>query len=482
VRTAGVRQPTAAWVRGLWAAGVLATALVLRVGWSTALQHRVPHAPYFFPPRLPHQPSEREVLLEGASLSDSHAYESLALNMLQHGVYTWQEHPPYRPTAYVTPGYPLFVAAVYAVLGRNPYNVVRVQLVLSVLTVGLLFFYAERRWGLAIAVPASLLLSFDPVSIAFSGVLMGETLGAALFLSAMLLYLEVLEKPQWWRISLAGLLLGMTALVRAATLYVVVVLLLPLLSARAVVFSKRVLLSAVLLAGFLVPVGAWMSRNRMVTTRFHFAGITGYNLLYTNAASLVAWRERISLLEARGRIARRFRAELAPLADDPVALSRKDGEIGKRIILADPVRYAALHAAGGLATLLATRSEDVAGLVLGVQRTQVSFFRALLSRGPRAAVRVLCNRGWLVALSFIEVFVLLALYVLFAVGVLRSRWRRDWLAVLLVVAYTAVLVGPVADSRFRVVFMPLLYLFAIMAAVALKRGARSQPPSRTQNT
>jgi 4-amino-4-deoxy-L-arabinose transferase-like glycosyltransferase len=274
-----LKQRPAAWIKILWAAGVLGVGLALRLVYLASFQARIPHAPYFFPPRVPHQPSEKEVLLTGASLSDSHAYEKLALNLLDHGVYTWQDSAPYTPTAYIPPGYPLFIAAVYGLLGRSPWNVTVVQLILSLFMIGLIFFWSQHRWGLKVAVPASLLFALNPVSVGFSSVLMGETLGAFFFLVAMLLFLETFEVARWWKVLLVGVLLGLAALVRAATLYFVVILLLPLLLHRALKFSKRLLLSAVFLGGFLVPVGGWMLRNRVTTGSLHFAGIMGYNLL-----------------------------------------------------------------------------------------------------------------------------------------------------------------------------------------------------------
>lgn len=466
--TEEIKKRPAVWVKVLWAAGVLGLALALRLIYVAAFHAHVPYSPYFFPPRTPHQPSEGEALLSGASLSDSHAYEKLAANLLDHGTYTWQESPPYIPTAYIPPGYPLFIAAIYGFSGRNPWNVIAVQLILSLFMIGLIFFWSERRWGLKVAVPASLLLAFDPVSVVFSGALMGETLGAALLLAAMLLYLETFEDQRWWKIFLSALLLGLTALVRAATLYFVIPLLLPLFLHRDIRFSKGLLLSLILMGGFILPVAGWMLRNRIATGKFHFAGITGYNMLYTNAGSLLAWQEHISLTQARELIAKRYASELEPLIGDLVALSSKDTEIAKRMILAYPLRYAILHATGGITTLIATRSEDLAGLIFEKEQKSSSFFRTLFSAGPRAAFELLCQRGWVTLLSLFEVLLLLACYVLFIIGVFRSRWRPDWLTVFLTVAYTAVLVGPVADSRFRIAFIPLICIFTVRSVLSLK--------------
>lgn len=456
-------------VRMLWAAVVLGVGLALRLIYVFTFGSQVSHAPYFFPPRIPSQPSEVEVLKTGASLSDSHAYEKLATNLLDHGVYTWQEEPPYRSSTYVPPGYPGFITAVYGIAGRNPWNVSGVQVFLSLVMIGLCFFYCERRWGLKVAVPASLLVALDPVSIGFSATLMGETLGAAILLVAMLIFLETLKNPGWWRYLVAGCLLGVTALVRAATLYLVFLMIVPLLLCRELRFSRRLIFTGLLLAGFIIPVGGWMLRNKITSGRLHFAAITGYNLLYTNAGSLVAWQEKVPLSEARAMIAQRHAVELEGVGSDPCALSRKDARLAMDIILVSPGKYSLLHAAGGLATLFATRGEDVAGIILGTQAgSDTALFRVLFSQGPRQALRMLKQRGWLSVFSVVEVLVLLACYMFFFIGIFRFRWKPDWLTVFLLVAYTAALVGPVADSRFRIVFMPLVYIYAARGVLSLR--------------
>lgn len=54
-------------------------------------------------------------------VSDELSYHAIAVNILDGNPYSRDLNPPFRPEYQRTPGYPLFVAATYAVFGRDPH-------------------------------------------------------------------------------------------------------------------------------------------------------------------------------------------------------------------------------------------------------------------------------------------------------------------------------------------------------------------------
>src|SRR4030095_10484807 len=66
---------------------------------------------------------------------DAVGYHQLAVNLLQRGIFSLNTQPPFQPDAIRTPGYPLFIAAVYVVVGINPRAVLIVQAILDAITV-----------------------------------------------------------------------------------------------------------------------------------------------------------------------------------------------------------------------------------------------------------------------------------------------------------------------------------------------------------
>src|SRR5678815_3769849 len=70
---------------------------------------------------------------------DGRVYSQIARNMLEQHVYSIETQAPYTPTLIRLPGYPLFVAAIYAVFGHGNNTAVRVaQAMLDTITCALI--------------------------------------------------------------------------------------------------------------------------------------------------------------------------------------------------------------------------------------------------------------------------------------------------------------------------------------------------------
>src|SRR4051794_10341381 len=74
---------------------------------------------------------------------DGRVYSQIARNMLEQHVYSIESQAPYTPTLIRLPGYPLFVAAIYAIFGHGNNTAVRVaQAVLDTVTCALIAWVA----------------------------------------------------------------------------------------------------------------------------------------------------------------------------------------------------------------------------------------------------------------------------------------------------------------------------------------------------
>ena len=125
---------------------------------------------------------------------DSFGYDQIALNLLHLGVFSAQTQQPFAPDLKRTPGYPAFVAAVYAFNGRSPEAVVIVQILLAAATV-VLVYLLSRQLGLSHrgSLLAAAVLALEPVSAMTSVLLLSETL------FAFLLVLSLLAVVRWRR-------------------------------------------------------------------------------------------------------------------------------------------------------------------------------------------------------------------------------------------------------------------------------------------
>lgn len=149
--------------------------------------------------------------------SDAHGYERLARNLLDHHVYSSDAAPPLTPNHGRMPGYPLFLAGVYALLHGNENRVVRVlQAVVDfgtcALAAWLAALWAPARWTLAQRRRASawalLLTAACPFVAVYVTTLLTETLTTFAWMVAIVattLALQTNRRRHW---LLAGVACG----------------------------------------------------------------------------------------------------------------------------------------------------------------------------------------------------------------------------------------------------------------------------------
>lgn len=165
------------------------------------------------------------------------------------------------PDAKRAPLYPLFLSLF---LDRSPTvgnvaTIVRVQAVISTLTVLLVFGIARRFLPMSLALTASALTAISPHLVTMNLYLLSETLFGFLVLLTMFLIATTTEKSGTAKLILGGLSLGAAALTHPMLLYFVIPLAAFLLHSWGWKSGwKRV---AVIVLGFSLLYGGWIARN-----------------------------------------------------------------------------------------------------------------------------------------------------------------------------------------------------------------------------
>ncbi len=210
---------------------------------------------------------------------DSLAYENLAQNLLAGKGYI--DTRPFQvmdASMIRTPGYPLFLAAVRAIFPGQGLALIIIQQLLGIMTVGFVYMNGKLFLDEKMGFMAGLLCAIHPWLAIFGNIVMTETLFMFLFSFSILVLTAGMKRKSPPRILLAGLLFGLSALVRPA--FILLPLLLPVVF---FVLLKKVrpALSYSALFGIsvffvLLP---WMAWNR---THKGYTGLTafsGINLL-----------------------------------------------------------------------------------------------------------------------------------------------------------------------------------------------------------
>jgi len=146
---------------------------------------------------------------------DPHAYAGTAENILTLGEIV----SPGGRYAYRMPGYPVFLAVVWKLVGlRESYYIFLAQSLIGSLGVVLLFYVASNARGLLFGVIASVLWIFHPVALLYTQQILTEAVFTTLLLLITYLSYSCLSNPTKRNALFVGIAMGVTILFRPETL------------------------------------------------------------------------------------------------------------------------------------------------------------------------------------------------------------------------------------------------------------------------
>ncbi|WP_234404975.1 ArnT family glycosyltransferase [Paenibacillus bouchesdurhonensis] len=168
---------------------IFVLAAFLRIDFLTSVNHKVSH--------------------------DSIYYDEMVRQLLETGIYAYKDT---EPNAQVTPGYPLFMAAIYKLADyqhHDPFPAIRyAQVVMSLLTLWLIYAIAKRLGGRTVGIVALLIGAIYPPFVWSNGSILTETLATLFFMAYVYLQLIVFEKKTSAYALLGGAVMGLLVLIR----------------------------------------------------------------------------------------------------------------------------------------------------------------------------------------------------------------------------------------------------------------------------
>ena len=154
----------------------------------------------------------------GTEWTDQAGYKRLGEVLANTGMFTrYPEAATFVPEVIRTPGYPAFVAAVYLVAGVGNHLAVAMAqaLVFAGLCV-LVFLLTRRAAGDRAAMMAAILTALFPPFPYFGALVVTELWTAFVATAAMVVCMRAVQGGRLWDFALAGVLFGVTTLVRPA--------------------------------------------------------------------------------------------------------------------------------------------------------------------------------------------------------------------------------------------------------------------------
>jgi len=171
-------------------------------------------------------------------IDDGYSYDLMARNILNgHGL-SAAERPPYSPTIWRTPIYPLFLAGIYAIFGHSSNNVRIIQALLDSATCFLVYLiflacFGDSKISKRFALSAYILAACCPFMAFFVSMIYSETLTTFLFTLSIYLFLLAKDNKKWKYFFIAGVSIGLAFLSRP------VLSLFPLLLAAVMFFTEK---------------------------------------------------------------------------------------------------------------------------------------------------------------------------------------------------------------------------------------------------
>ncbi len=427
----------------------------------------------------------------GIRYPDTHTYEEPALAFLAHGKFSDRPDLPDVPMLLRTPGYPAFIAGVYAVFGPNEVALVVMQIILSLGTISLVWWISRQLWPEAASLAAAAWLAVDYLSLFYTQLLLSETLFTFWFVLALALGTAFLleEKPQIGLALLFGFAVAVTAHVRPITYYASPALLFGLLLARRVLRLTWVDAARIAVAfslPWVVLVAGWQLRNHLVAGTFQFSPVSGALLALYHAVDAMEEARGIPLDQGTQIVLRQVaeKASLSPEQLEQLSLSPMEprvsgvsqaeiyehyGAVGAAILKENAAGFAAVMAKHVVPLLFGPGQDTILDFTGTPQSAgnPVSDLAYALKTGSFTHFKLIWleQYPWTFALLLVSVVQVMLLTFFAGVGVVASRGengRRQLCHLLLLgsMLYMLALALGIGHSRHRVPCIPVLVLYA----------------------
>jgi hypothetical protein len=435
-------------------AGPVIAAVLVRLGLLAVVLARSGSGALYRPDTLSYLDPGRSLLLHGRFVEDG------------------------LPDIARTPGYALFLALICV---AGPVAAAVAQVVLSAFSTVLVWRLARAVFSVArIALVATWIFAFEPLSISYSILLLSETLFLALFLMSLIRLVDFLRDRKLSALAKAGLWLAGATFVRPVTYYLPFVMAAGLIVALAHVKGLRWKAPAVLLLSVLPWLAEWQLRNWVETGFAGFSSIQAQNLYFFSAAEVTSRVEHRMLADVQNDLG---------YNDDQLFVLRHPQAAGwnqaqrlefmhteaKRILRAHSWLFLQLHVAGSIRTAL----NPGAAVLLDLIRAPVDdqAFTREREQGPlRAALWMARIHPWQILLMAALGTILLGLYAFAALGTVRCAAPSAclWLLLGITLYFLGVSGGAVAAARLRLPFMPIVCVLAAAGVVRVRRFVASR--------
>jgi 4-amino-4-deoxy-L-arabinose transferase-like glycosyltransferase len=211
--------------------------------------------------------------------TDSSQYDLMARQLAADRGFTLEAQPPFLPTLFREPGYPLLVATVYRLSNSNVEVVVALQAVLLGLAAGFTAMLGTKLFGTAPGLVGGALFGLNSESAHYAHWLLTEVPFTFLLLAVVLLALRAQSGERRGDFLACGVGLGLAVLVRVIAAALVLPVSAVLVASGRKNFKRSLVNVSLLLVSCLVVLAPWVGRNFETFGRLSISSRFGMNLV-----------------------------------------------------------------------------------------------------------------------------------------------------------------------------------------------------------
>lgn len=411
----------------------------------------------------------------------SDSYMPQAISLYERGAFTNSTTTPYLPEATNVPGYPLFLA-ITAVPWNNVIPTLLLQALLFAFTSVLLYRLFAGVFSERVRFIATLVFALEPFTAFIVAQALSETLFLLLLISGLYVGRRAVEQAAPKLFFLSVLLLSAATLTRPILLYALPIMLIAALIFVYRISHKRVL--AMLVAGafgMLVVLAPWAYRNYESSGVWLLSTKGAYTLYFYDVSLLLQYRDGLSGIEANQQLFERAKTVYPDIrtAEDlrePKYASYLTKE-SVVIIRTAPIEFTKMYIASlgtfflsdGYRLLWREFSNGAIVLPNITQAIVTGHLEILWTYLQEQPIQALL---FVVGLTFWGLAFLLSGVAVVSELVRPSPRRLAIFACAAIILYFAILTGPVAQARYRIVVTPFLFMLAAYGASVLLSALR----------
>lgn len=410
---------------------------------------------------------------------DAVLYVRLADTIIAEGVFSADEAPPYHAFTGTVPGYPFSLALFKNLFGSYDYFPF-VQFFLVGLTAWFMTLIGRSFSSERVGCYAAILFMIDPNTLLHSMTLMTDIFFVFLFTLVVFLLFALLPKSAagfFGRAAGAGAVLGLATFIRSISMFSPMLLGPFFLYAalRRVGIKKAATGFMIFIAAFGAVLSPWIIRNKMATGVAGLAGMKSFNLFHYYLPEYISFSEKISPDDGRQML----RAKLPPFPSGDASSLQNSAAVDAvsfGYLREHFFGYTGFHLfktipfflSSGLRVFFIAYNDLSGEKIFKFSQPNMT---NLLSEGRFGEMFAALRAN---AAVFAEETFWLLVAVLSLAGLFSRRRFFFTLLALAIIAYFAVLTGPIAYARFRLPASPFLFLLALSGAEIIWRRVRAR--------